>query len=119
MTRRQEAESASLFGWVDPGAIAAPVAALPAVDPWSAPDELGTAPMFAGGVGQTPARHARQDCTWPAEDGSAVCGRRAAVAYASAQHGTLPRCSRHDTAAAQRRAAADGWIRRPLMEDHD
>ena len=113
-TRRTEAESASLFGWE----AAAPVAVVPlGPDPWAVTDELGTAPMFAAPVHDTPTRHARLDCTWPDESESGVCGRRAVVAYESAQYGSLPRCRRHHTVAAQRRAQADGWTVKELYDD--
>lgn len=173
MPRRHEAESASLFGWVDPGAAGAPVVTLPEPDPWAVPDELGTAPMFAGGVGATVARHAPADwptlCDWqeqPADSDGYIrrikhagkrayaeayaawmreggylpepepvglsymgaqavrlaltggpCGRDTAVVYHDPSGPVYPRCSRHDTVAAQRRAAVDGWTRRTQEDE--
>lgn len=121
-TRRTEAESASLFGWE----AAAPVAVVPlGPDPWAVTDELGTAPMFAAPVGPGDARHAPVPavCDWPVTcriegcdegDTGAVhdprCGRVAVAVYSMGDV-RYPRCARHDTAAARRWAAADGWRR--------
>jgi hypothetical protein len=123
MTRRTEAPSASLFGWVDPGAVGAPMVDLPVPDPWSVPDELGTAPMFGVAVERTPARHAAEApadrCDWPEaseDDDPTECGRAAFAVYHAPGGAAYPRCRRHDTVAAQRRAAADGWIRRTVQE---
>jgi hypothetical protein len=63
-------------------------------------------------------------CDWPEhpedDEDPTICGRIAVVIYSgrptpSARYtADYPRCKRHDTVAAQRRAAADGWTRREL-----
>lgn len=139
--RRGEAPSASLFGWVDPGAVEPAPWAPTGPDPWAEPDELGTIPAFpAGPVVPDDARHAParpvdpgERCDWPMPCGvegcdgepcedhdPGICGRAAVVIYRSRPTPTArytadyPRCARHDTAAARRRADADGWKRRTI-----
>jgi len=109
---------------------------------WAAPDEVGTVPMFtAPAAPEAPAeptmRHAPEPgerCDWPdpcadcmaagdPDDCERICGRPAVVVYigrptpSAAYTAEYPRCKRHDTVAAQRRADADGWTRRPVAQE--
>jgi len=106
---------------------------------WAAPDEVGTVPMFtAPAAPEAPAepmmRHAPEPapaCDWPVRckvkgcpdhghdycpDHDPRCGRQAVAVYQLVDH-VYPRCKRHDTVAAQRRADADGWTRRPVAQE--
>lgn len=52
-------------------------------------------------------------CSW-AHAKRGICGRNAVAVYEAPSGSGFPRCATHDTPAAQRRAADDGWIRRLL-----
>lgn len=96
-------------------------------------DDVGTLPLFptldpspaadarpapVPSVGPAAMRHAPERCDWPeADDDPTECGRPAVTVYTSPAGADFPRCRRHDTAAAQRRAAADGWTRRPVAQE--
>lgn len=55
-------------------------------------------------------------CTW-AHATRGICGRAAVAVYEAPSGSGFPRCDTHDTEAAQRRAADDGWTRRVLTKE--
>ena len=110
-------------------------------------DPVGTLPMFPDlepaadarpaptlpvpSVDPAPMRHAPEPCDWPmpcdvagcpdhghdyCPDHDPRCGRPAVAVYVLVDH-EYPRCARHDTKAARRRAEADGWDRRPVSQE--